>query len=288
MDDKKRSRNWCWTAFEPNLNEIWLAGLGASYLCYGVETCPESKRKHWQGYMELANGKSFRAVKGIMPEGVHIESRKGSQAQAIEYCRKDGDFHELGEKAMGQGQRTDIEAVRGALAIGTSLETVADDNFRLFLQYGRGLREYHRMKQPKRDWETKVTVIWGATGTGKSKMVNEKGAVFVEYDKGGFIHGYENQAIVCFDDFDPNTMTREVFLRLTDRYHVTVNVKGGSMTWNPKEIYFTSNSSPRDWYNGDAAVGRRLKNIIHMNEPLVAIPFGSESAGMDVDYTAYM
>jgi len=154
--------------------------------------------------------------------------------------------------------------------MGASYETIFDDHFGVCLQYGRGIREYSQLKQPHRDWPTEVVCIWGPTGTGKSKLANEAKAAFVEYDKGGFIHGYANESIVCFDDFDPSTMTREVFLRLTDRYHIKVNVKGGSMTWNPRTIYFTSNSNPRDWYNGDEAVRRRMAKIIHMNVDLMA------------------
>jgi len=276
--------NWCWTAFDPNLSEVWLSTIAPSYWCYGVEVCPETSREHWQGYLEVKSATTFNSLKKRSPPGVHWENRKGSQEEAIAYCRKDGRFHEFGTKKALSGQRHDLASVRAAVLLGTSYETIFDDHFGVCLQYGRGIREYSQLKQPHRSWPSEVICIWGPTGTGKSKLANEEGAAFVEYDKSGFIHGYNNESIVCFDDFDPTTMTREVFLRLTDRYHIKVNVKGGSMTWNPRTIYFTSNSNPRDWYNGDEAVRRRMTKIIHTNVNLmvdIAACAANHGLGMD-------
>lgn len=98
-----RSRNWCFTAFDPNRNAIWLTGLNASYIIYGEEVCPKSKKGHWQGYVEFASAKTFTAVTKAAPKGIHWEYRRGSQKQAIEYCMKDGEFTELGDKSQ-QGQ----------------------------------------------------------------------------------------------------------------------------------------------------------------------------------------
>lgn len=266
-----KSSNWCWTAFDPNLSEVWLSVVAPVYWCYGVEVCPTTAKRHWQGYLECKNATTFSALKGRSPPGIHWEPRKGTQEEAIEYCKKDGDFHEFGEKKVGVGKRNDLTALREAIVKGDSYEKLFDDHFSVVLQYGRGVRDYQQLKQPHRTWETEVICIWGATGVGKSRKANEAGAAFVEYDKSGFIHGYSNEAIVCFDDFDPSTMTREVFLRLTDRYHIKVNVKGGSMTWNPRTVYFTSNSNPRDWYNADEAVGRRMKNVIHVMDSMAEL-----------------
>jgi len=266
---KPKFANWCWTAFDPNLSEVWLSIVAPTYWCYGVEICPDSKRVHWQGYLEIKNATTLHALKGKSPPGIHWEPRKGTQDEAVEYCRKDGDFKEWGEKKAGTGQRRDLEAVRKACVSGQAFEKIFDDHFSVVLQYGRGVREYQQLKQVHRNWQTDVICLWGASGVGKSKRANEVGATFVEYDKSGFIHGYSNEEVVCFDDFDPSTMTREVFLRLTDRYHIKVNVKGGSLTWNPRTIYFTSNTNPRDWYNGDEAVRRRMTTVTQIIDPIL-------------------
>jgi len=46
-----------------------------------------------RGYIELQKRVAFDVVKRAINNS-HIESRRGSQQQAIEYCRKEGDFHE--------------------------------------------------------------------------------------------------------------------------------------------------------------------------------------------------
>lgn len=43
---------------------------------------------HWQGYIEFKNGrKRLSAVKKVLP-GYHLEPRRGTQQQAIDYCKK--------------------------------------------------------------------------------------------------------------------------------------------------------------------------------------------------------
>jgi len=290
-----QSKAWCFTAYDPNLKDEWLAHATISYYCYGVEICPETGRKHWQGYLELTNKCELSRLKKTFPPQIHWEKRKGTQLEAINYCKKDGLFHEHGSR-ITQGARSDLDAVKAAIVGGATIESIADDHFGAWVQYNKAFVEYKRLKQPKRDWVTNVHVLWGATGSGKSRYAVEQGATFVEYDKNGFMHGYDNQEVVCFDDFDTKTMTREVFLRLTDRYHTTCNVKGGSMTWNPKTIYFTSNLSPHDWYDADMAIQRRITSIKRFNAELIrelqpdhdmdeappgcaALPFGDDDGG---------
>ena len=75
-----------------------------SYMVYQVETCPETKRDHIQGYLELSAQTRFSQVKQMFaPAVVHLEARKAKTAgPAIAYCmkedtRKDGPW-EFGER----------------------------------------------------------------------------------------------------------------------------------------------------------------------------------------------
>lgn len=258
-----QSTNWCWTAFDPNLNGIWLTSLPSTYWCYGVETCPDTKKEHWQGYIEFEKRMRLSSIKKLAPPGIHWEVRQGSQEQAIDYCKKDGDFHEAGTKKE-QGKRSDLLEIQARLDSGDSIADIADDHFMRYCQYGKRFEAYKQLRSEPRTWVTEVHFIHGPTGTGKTRFCMEKGAAMVEFDKSGFCHGYENQEILLFDDFDVSTITRSTFLRLTDRYATTVNVKGGTKNWNPRCIYITSNFSCEGWYSACPAVARRITSVTYM------------------------
>lgn len=54
--------------------------------------------------------------------------------------------------------------------------------------------------------------------------------------------------MVLFDDFDWHKMPMDTFLRITERYPIPINVKGGEVPWVAETIYFTSNDDPSSWY----------------------------------------
>jgi len=60
------------------------------YVIAGLEECPETKRLHWQGYIELLRAVDLRKVKDILScSWAHLEPRRGTAEQAITYCKKD-------------------------------------------------------------------------------------------------------------------------------------------------------------------------------------------------------
>lgn len=52
-------------------------------------------------------------------------------------------------------------------------------------------------------------------------------------------------------------MSIDTFLRLTDRYMIDVNIKGGSIPWTVKEVWFTCNFEPKDWFPFAAPVQKQ-------------------------------
>jgi len=110
-----------------------------------------------------------------------------------------------------------------------------------------------------------VTVVYGPTGTGKSRMCNE------DYDnpywkqRGKWWDNYAHQETVCLDEFY-GWLQWDVLLRLCDRYPLLVETKGGQIQFASKRLVFTSNTEPSKWYNGkyfDAFI-RRVKTWIYM------------------------
>lgn len=88
-----RSRRWTFTinnyAEEKVAQLIELFGDKSQYII-GREI-GEEKTPHLQGYVEFKFGKSFSAVKKLMP-AAHIEKARGDRKQNWEYCSKDGNY----------------------------------------------------------------------------------------------------------------------------------------------------------------------------------------------------
>ncbi len=113
----------------------------------------------------------------------------------------------------------------------------------------------------------KMTILYGKTGTGKSRYC------FEQYDgskaywvpppaKGTVWWGmYRCQDVCIFDDFHDGWFPLTMLLRLMDRYPVQVAPKGGQVPFNSKEMVFTSNVDPKKWYNNYKGKGEHKKAL---------------------------
>lgn len=107
-----RSRCWVFTSFETTAPEF---RNEFRYLVYQQETCPTSGKAHFQGYVECYNAISILGLKDLLGNSVHFETRKGSQQQAIDYCKKsrtaiEGTLKEYGKPGQ-QGHRSDLDSI---------------------------------------------------------------------------------------------------------------------------------------------------------------------------------
>lgn len=55
----------------------------------GKETCPTTGKIHYQTYVRFDNNKRFSWLHNQFPNA-HIELRRGTEAEAAHYCRKEG------------------------------------------------------------------------------------------------------------------------------------------------------------------------------------------------------
>lgn len=294
MCAKKRTRlrRICFTINTPNDSDhIGLVDLYQSsifrFLIYQTERGDTTGREHIQGYAELVSQLEFSTLKGIMPEGAHIEAARGSSRDNIRYCSKSdtrisGPFV-YGEAAPGQGDRTDLHVCVELLGKSASLEEcVSDVGFRsCYVKYSTGFERLARLlrkpiQTPQPPEEKEVIVLWGKTGTGKSHTAYSD--LLSRFDQqepyslcdlsGAWFDGYAGQRGAILDDFrgKGSGMRVEQFLRITDKWPLAVPVKGGFVRWTPQVIYITSNTDPEEWYNEEPvatqeAVSRRLKTV---------------------------
>ncbi len=226
---------------------------------------------HLQGYLECKNAVRLATLKGMNPRA-HWEPRHGTQLEAIEYCKKEGDITEFGAKALRQGQRTDIEECASMIKSGVSLKRIAEDQPAMYVKFHKGFNALKSILIEPRTEKPEVIVYYGSTGTGKTRRAYEELTDFWEWSPqmGEWFDGYEGQSQALFDEFR-GQMKFGFVLKLLDRYRCRVQVKGGSCEFRATKIIFTSPKHPDMWYSNDGCdkisqLMRRIDTIICMND----------------------
>lgn len=117
-----KGRDWCFTWNNKDCTDLTEAyskmekdkpGV-VEYLVAQEET-GNSGTRHLQGFLQLQSPRAMSFVKKLLP-GAHLEMRKGTVKQAVEYCNKDdtrtGARMECGEvnQRASQGKRDDFGA----------------------------------------------------------------------------------------------------------------------------------------------------------------------------------
>lgn len=116
------------------------------YMVYGKEV-GKNGTPHLQMYIYYNNQAKFTAVKKRFPRA-HIEVKlpNTTHKQAIEYCKKDGSFVELGEPPAEQGANVNLweqiaeEIEQGKYATFKELSRAYPE---YAIRYNRGLRDYY-------------------------------------------------------------------------------------------------------------------------------------------------
>lgn len=264
-------RNWCFTIHSKHDGNIDALAChkDTRYLVYQEEVCPTSGREHIQGYIELVKAKRVAGMLKICP--AHYEPRRGTRQQARDYCMKEESRAagktsvEVGEWTLTPGSRDDLTQVKDALDRGDTLTEVAHSHFATCARFSKWFKEYAALIGERRSWKTKVIVYWGQAGTGKSRRAAAEYPDAYYQDGTKWWSNYQAEDAVIIDDFDGD-MPLNAFLRLTDRYPLQVETKGGYVNFVARTIVITSNLRPEEWYpdltpERHAAVMRRLDEI---------------------------
>lgn len=274
------SRNWCFTLNNYTDDDLqWVSTYGYSYCIFAKEV-GESGTPHLQGYMEFPSVKLLTTLHNAHPR-VHWEMRKGTQEQAIAYCRYD-DYpkciventvvEEIGEKKH-QGNRTDLIAVAHAVVKKNFVSTEFPEEY---IKYHKGIEAFksslyaHRTESPIVVWR------WGLAGTGKTREPYDKhiDSVYIK-DSTMWWDGYEQQEAIIIDDFDGHWPYRDL-LRLLDRYPYQGQYKGGYHKINSKYIYITCEHHPSHFWGGNELeqITRRLTDIMEVKTSKVTSKVG--------------
>lgn len=240
--------NYCFTD-----NTLEFSTEKCDFLKYAIWQKEKGTHEHYQGYIELTKKCRIAALKKIYPN-IHFEVRKGTQTQAIDYCKKadtriDGPW-EFGSPKR-PGARTDLIDLKEYARSGKRKRDVPTELTDAHAKYTK----YYDLQQqfaPKiiRD-DFSIMLCYGPTGTGKTHLVHEHSEDLYSLplnNKDMWFDGYDGHETVLIDDFSGG-MKLSLLLRLLDKYPIQVPIKGGFVDFKPKKIAITTNIHPKDWYN---------------------------------------
>lgn len=249
--NKSRSYGWCFTLNNYTVEElINLDNIECQYIICGKEV-GESGTQHIQGYIHYKTNVRFAQVKKALGPRAHIEPRMGTLIQAIEYCKKDGDFSERGTIRTGKENKW---ADMTELAEQGKLEEIKEEYPQFYFLYKQKIESMvKRTFDPINDDLHNHFEWWvGPTGTGKSRTAwdlfgNNR------YLKG--IHkwwdGYQYEDVVIIEEADPKRCEHmaHYFKTWFDHYPFRAEVKCSMLNnIRPTKIIVTSNYTIRECF----------------------------------------
>jgi len=226
------------------------------YLIVGKEI-GESGTPHLQGYAILLKRMRFNSFKQQFPR-FHIEPRKGNHDQAAAYCKKDGDFIEIGEPPK-QGKRTDLSDAIETLKE-SGIQSVADEHPQTFVKYSRGLRDLALLIETSYDHKSCRGIwLYGPPGTGKSHTARswDPESTYLKAQNKWF-DGYNGQKIILLDDLDTPVLNHHLKI-WSDKYACTGETKGGTIHLRHHLFVITSNYPIEHFTDSDEAMTEALK-----------------------------
>jgi len=149
------AKHWCFTLNNYTVVDVErLRGLEAnqsvSYCVFGREI-GDSGTPHLQGFVSFLTRKTRAAAVALLGQAHFTVARQ--VAQSIEYCKKDGDFEEVGQPpSTSQGQRSDLDAFKEDVVQGNlDLKSLRSLHSDVYARFPRFCIEFVLDHQPKPD-----------------------------------------------------------------------------------------------------------------------------------------
>lgn len=284
------SRNYCFTTFDVDSFAVPDVPNIITYCVFQHEKCPDTDRIHVQGYVELQTPMRMAGVKKLFNDKtLHLERRKGTPAQARDYCMKE-DSRVQGPWEYGtwndkqQGKRNDLVAVFDSVKAGKKDAELAEMHPAEFIRYHNGIRNL-KFTIDNDKWSTrfrctlKVIVLFGDSGTGKTARAYKKDPGLFKLDRSDssstiWFDGYAGQRTLLIDDFY-GWIPWGSMLNYLDIYPVRLPIKGSHTYAAWERVYITSNTSWLSWWKktGDhRAMERRIhKEVCFLENHVVDV-----------------
>lgn len=280
-DDRSVHHCFTWFPKEPHTEGILTASVESiaadpivSYVLCGMETCPTTSRVHIQGYLQTTKAIRLAQVRKLLPAGAHVERALGTTAENVNYCRKEGQWKELGQarcltraSAATAKLTTDYASVI-SLAKKGLIDSIAQDYPRDFLLRYQTIKAIAKDYQPTPSESPNVRGVWivGAAGVGKSRLARQIYKPFYAKMANKWFDGYQDEPYIILDDVGHDQAKSLTYhLKIwTDRYPFVAEIKNGSKMIAPLGFILTSQYEIEDlWSDSESrdALKRRCTRI---------------------------
>lgn len=293
-DMKGESPYWCWTLWsngpvgpdQPRVYERSYPDQLSTYSSFGgrgktevkvlythaqEEMAPTTGNVHLQGYVEFDRRVKKTTLLKIFSNRISWELRRGTAAQADDYCGKEdsrvpgGLTWKLGQRSQikGPGQRSDLEAVAQAIKSGKKRKEIAEEHTSTFMKYFKGIEA--AAEALEMDLEEKLPtyinrtnyIFFGVSGSGKSTMaeqIMDGDTVYRPQKNNASVYSFENyrgQKWIFFDDFEPTMLNKGTLKDMMDNRKCTLPGRGSNSGKIGKHtgVIITSNIDPEEWYD---------------------------------------
>lgn len=247
----RRLTGWCFTLNNYASHELEaIKAIDCKYLVIGFEV-GECGTPHLQGYIHFKTNQRFAYVKRVLGSRCHIEPAMGTVLQNFEYCTKDGNFWEKGERPLTKGEASK-KAWANILEHAKSgdHEWLENNYPRVWVQLSHKLQSLQQPETTILDGELEHEWWVGPTGTGKSRTLWELYPKHFQKDTNKWWCGYRYQPVVAIEEWSPKNECTGSFLKIwADRYPFTGQIKGGSLERiRPQKLIILSNYEIHDCF----------------------------------------
>jgi len=224
---------------------------------------------HYQGFLQLYAKAGRHQARSLLGGRAHLEERRGSAQQAIDYClkddtRADGPWR-FGEPVLGRGhtggRQSALSRVLEVVRAGGSLEEAAAVDPAAYVRVYRGVQHLQELLAPPPVWRAvRCFFLEGPSGCGKSSLVYDSFAPADVYSLAKqaplWFNGYRGQRVLFIDEYQ-GLIAREELLLILDGHRYAAEYKGGFASAGWDCVVLASNYPFQLWH--DAAVRRRFE-----------------------------
>lgn len=241
---KKRTSSWIFDFENPKDEDIlYLSKIDCKYIIYGRVKC-RSEISRLRGFIHFKKIKSIGEVRKIVKMN-RVEMAKTING-AINYCKKTGDFIEMGIKPLNRKEKKEkySEAI---LVVKEDKITENDREIENYIANDTVLN----IHQPN---------YWYYGENDKSKLVRAKYPDLYFKLCSKWWDGYNDQKVVLIENVDKKC--KNLLEMWTSKCPFRVECKGESSVIGPLQIIVTSKYHPKDIWSDDGSVDLILSRFI--------------------------
>lgn len=279
IPDTAVRRRWCYTLNNPTDDErdgLRAQATSTHRCCLEVGA---SGTPHLQGALVLKTASRLTALHTRFPRAHWTPWR--SEA-ALDYCVKgkmlwDHSPEQRKHQRLAAKQSIQDEVI-SQIRAGSTMRAIAEDHPAFVMYHAQGIQSLRRTIAPRAPLERPLQVIWiyGNPGVGKSHMAmhyapEDDFHILEQPGPDGklWFDGYDNQLTLVIEELSKPWINFNFLLRLTDKWRVSLDIKGtrGQAFWTT--VIITSNYPPEVVYPVErvGALLRRINEIIAISGP---------------------